>query len=141
MHKCIAKYVAIGTICLLVFGCSSNSEGPITERITMNDITIPEGFEIEKMYSPGEHEQGSWVSVTKDDKGRLYTSDQYGTIYRVSLPSAENKLDSVLVKKLDVKIGMAQGLLWHENVLYALVNASNKNSLDIHSGFYKINRF
>ena len=104
----------------------------------MNDITIPEGFEIEKLYSPGEHEQGSWASMTKDDKGRLYASDQYGNIYRVTLAHAENKMNSVLVKKMDIKIGMAQGLLWHKNVLYALVNASNNNDLDIHSGFYKI---
>ena len=129
MHKFIAKYLAIGTICLLAFACSSNSEGPITEQITMNDITIPKGFHIEKLYSPGKHKQGSWVSVTKDDKGRLYTSDQYGTIYKVTLPNAENKLDSVLVKKVDVKMGMAQGLLWHKNALYALVNANNKNHL------------
>ncbi len=138
MNKFIAKYLVISTICLLVFSCSSNPEGPITERITMNDITILEGFEIEKLYSPGVHEQGSWVSVTKDDKGRLYTSDQYGNIYRVTLPSTENKLDSTLVNKIDIKMGMAQGLLWHKSVLYALVNANNKNSLDIHSGFYKI---
>ena len=138
MQKFIAKYGVISTVCLLFFSCSSNTEGPITGRITMDDITIPEGFEIEKLYSPGAHEQGSWVSVTKDDKGRLYTSDQYGNIYRVTLPSTENKLDSTLVKKIDIKMGMAQGLLWHKSVLYALVNANNKNSLDIHSGFYKI---
>ncbi|MGX1929949.1 c-type cytochrome [Flagellimonas sp. 2504JD4-2] len=105
----------------------------------MNDITIPDGFKIEKLYSPGMHEQGSWVSITKDDQGRLYASDQFGTIYSVTLPDAENKLDSVAVKTIDVKLGMAQGLLWHKNTLFALVNASSENDLNIQSGFYKIN--
>lgn len=127
-------------IMVLSFTVSCNEEfsGPITEQITMKDITVPKGFKIEKLYSPGEHEQGSWVSVTKDDKGRLYASDQFGTIYSVSLPSTENKLDSVVVKKIDIQIGMAQGLLWHENALFALVNANSENDLNIQSGFYKI---
>jgi putative heme-binding domain-containing protein len=138
MNKLLSKSLALVFVYLFVMACSSNEPTAIKERITMNDITIPEGFEIEKLYSPGEHEQGSWVSMTKDDKGRLYASDQYGNIYRVTLAHAENKMNSVLVKKMDIKIGMAQGLLWHKNVLYALVNASNNNDLDIHSGFYKI---
>ena len=121
-----------------VVSCDTVSTGPITEQITMNDITIPKGFNIEKLYSPGERGQGSWVSITKDDKGRLYASDQFGTIYRVSLPGTANNLDSVVVKKIDIKLGMAQGLLWHENTLYALVNANSENDLDIQSGFYKI---
>ena len=130
------------TLLIMVLGCTVSCKkelsGPITEQITMHNITIPEGFKIEKLYSPGAHEQGSWVSITKDDKGRLYASDQFGTIYRVTLPSTENNLDSVVVKKIDIKLGMAQGLLWHKNTLYALVNASSENDLDIQSGFYKI---
>ncbi|TMU56722.1 c-type cytochrome [Flagellimonas algicola] len=130
------------SILIMVLGftvsCKEEFSGPITEQITINDITVPEGFNIEKLYSPGEHEQGSWVSVAKDDKGRLYASDQFGTIYRVSLPGSENKVDSIVVKEVNIKIGMAQGLLWHENTLYALVNASSENDLNIQSGFYKI---
>ncbi len=121
-----------------VGSCKEEFSGPIIEQITMNDVTIPKGFKIEKLYSPGKHEQGSWVSITKDDKGRLYASDQFGTIYRVTLPGPENKLDSIVVKKVDIKLGMAQGLLWHENTLYALVNANSENDLNIQSGFYKI---
>ncbi len=132
------KNLILSILSLLVVACSLDIEGPITERITMHGITIPEGFEIEKLYSPGAHKQGSWVSITKDDKGRLYTSDQFGNLYRVSLPDANNALDSVEVKKVDIKFGMAQGLLWHKDVLYALVNASNHNNIGVQSGFYKI---
>ena len=138
MKKLKFRRVLVLTLTLgLLTSCADNL-GPITETITSNDITLPIGFEIEKLYNPGAHEQGSWVSLTKDDQGRLYASDQYGNIYRITLPNEGNKLDNVQVKKLDIKIGMAQGLLWHKNVLYALVNADSENDLNIKSGFYKI---
>ncbi|WP_181938092.1 MULTISPECIES: c-type cytochrome [unclassified Arenibacter] len=133
-----------GTLCLLtgmlliLFSCGSEAEGPIKERIVMDNITLPKGFDIKKIYSPEEHHQGSWVSITKDDHGRLYTSDQFGYLYQVTLPSGANKQDSVVVKKLDIGIGLAQGLLWHKEVLYALVNSNVNRDLHIHSGFYKI---
>jgi putative heme-binding domain-containing protein len=130
--------VSIFVLAFTFLNSCQDKPSPILERITINDITVPFGFEIEKLYSPGKHEQGSWVSVTKDDKGRLYASDQYGNIYRLTLPNETNKQDSVLVKKLDIKMGMAQGLLWHQGDLFALVNANRKNDLEIHSGFYKI---
>lgn len=123
--------------CCVITSCE-NKPRPIQEKITVNDITLPVGFTVERVHRPGEYGQGSWVSITKDDKGHLYASDQYGTIYKITLPNRENRLDSVLVKKVDVKMGMAQGLLWHDHVLYALVNADHKNELDIQSGFYKI---
>ena len=122
-----------------VTSCSSpsNNDEPITEQVTMNNVTIPEGFVLEEIYNPGEHEQGSWVSITKDDQGRLYTSDQFGYLYRVTLPNAETQQD-ISVDKLDINIGLAQGLFWHKNTLYALVNSNVTRDLLIHSGFYKI---
>ncbi len=133
-------------IALLSIGCQSDSLNKDTDkkdlikddRITMDGISIPKGFEVEKIYAPGEHEQGSWVSITKDDKGRFYTSDQYGNIYRVSVPTDGQKLGESNVEKLDLKIGLAQGLLWHKGDLYALVNSNEKRDMMIHSGFYKI---
>ncbi len=130
---CILLTVLFSTI-----SCTTEVKGPISERISMDNITIPKGFVIEELYKPSDYEQGSWVSITKDDKGRLYTSDQYGNIYRVTLPDTQNKLDSVDVKKLDLTIGLAQGLLWHKGDLYASVNSNEKSDLMIHSGFYKI---
>ena len=114
-----------------------NLEQPITEQVTMNNVTIPEGFVLEELYKPSEHEQGSWVSITKDDQGRLYTSDQFGHLYRVTLPDTKTQKDLV-VDKLDLNIGLAQGLLWHKNILYALVNSNVTRDLKIYSGFYKI---
>ncbi len=138
MNKPFSKHLVISFISLVILACSSNPETTIIERITQDGITMPNGFEIEKLYSPGAHDQGSWVSVTKDDEGRLYASDQYGNIYRVTLPDVAHEQDSVKVKKLNITIGMAQGLLWHNKSLYALVNADPNNQLKIQSGFYKI---
>lgn len=130
-------YLLTGII-LILMSCKSETNGPINERILMDNITIPKGFVIEKIYSPLDKQQGSWVSITQDDQGRLYTSDQFGYLYQVTLPNASNKQDSVVVKKLDIEIGLAQGLLWHKDVLYALVNSNISRNLHIHSGFYKI---
>ena len=102
----------------------------------MGNITLPIGFEIEEIYKPGENEQGSWVSITKDDQGRFYASSQYGNIYRVTVPN--NKEGKIAVEILDFNIGMAQGLLWHKGVLYALVNSNNNNDLMMRSGFYMV---
>lgn len=136
MKNCLLLSVFL--LSILLFSCGKEEKGPITETITVGNITIPAGFEIEELYKPGQHDQGSWVSITKDDKGRLYASDQYGNIYRVTLPSQANQNKGVEVKKLDLTIGLAQGLLWHEGDLYAVVNAREDRDMMIHSGFYKI---
>lgn len=100
------------------------------------DIRIPEGFEIELLYSPGEHGQGSWVSMAEDDKGNIYACDQYGPIYRFPKPALGEKLDSNLVDSLDLPIGHAQGLLWAFNSLYVMVNRDT--SAENASGLYRL---
>ena len=89
---------------------SADSEYPV--------IQVPEGFEATMLYSPTEHGQGSWVSLTYDDKGRLITSDQYGRLYRITLVD-----DGIQVDSINLNIGSAQGLLWKDNVLFVSVNA------------------
>ncbi|MFG0330002.1 MAG: c-type cytochrome [Phycisphaerales bacterium] len=69
-------------------------------------ITAPPGFEVERLYSVPKS-QGSWVSLTFDERGRIWTSDQYGRLYRVSLDAQ----DGVTVDAIDLPIGGAQGLL------------------------------
>lgn len=49
-------------------------------------LKLPEGFRAERLYSPGEHEQGSWVAMTFDDRGRMIVSDQFGGMYRLVIP-------------------------------------------------------
>ncbi|GAA3584393.1 hypothetical protein [Snuella lapsa] len=112
-----------------------DNETPIIERITIDNITLPKGFTVTKLYQPMANAQGSWVSITKDDQGHFYTSDQYGSIYKSTLVSNSESPDSLHVEKLNINIGRAQGLLWHKKVLYALVNSNDKS---IESGLYKV---
>ena len=49
-------------------------------------IQVAPGFKVELLYSVPKEEQGSWVSLALDPKGRLIAADQYGALYRVTLP-------------------------------------------------------
>lgn len=84
-------------------------------------VALAEGFKLETIYNVPKKSQGSWVSMTIDDKGRLITSDQYGSLFRVTI----EKDNKVSVKKIPVKMGGAQGLLWFKGKLY-VTTATNK---------------
>ncbi|WP_164102293.1 c-type cytochrome [Candidatus Laterigemmans baculatus] len=79
---------------------------------------VPEGFAVDLLYTVPAEEQGSWVSLTVDPQGRLVACDQYGSLYRITL-AADAKPQ---VERLDVEIGMAQGLLFAFDSLYVNVN-------------------
>ncbi|MGI9543834.1 MAG: PQQ-dependent sugar dehydrogenase, partial [Cyclobacteriaceae bacterium] len=115
-----------------VFFCQCTE--PETTAPETAGLSLPDGFKGELLYSPSEHEQGSWVAITTDPKGRLIVSDQYGYLYRVTVPESG---DSVQVEKIPLEIGQAQGLLWAFNSLYVSVNSFDP--LDGHgSGFYRL---
>ncbi len=92
-------------------------------------LNLPPGFKSEVVYVVPRN-QGSWVSMTTDPKGRLVASDQHGKIYRI-VPGADGKETSV--EALDVKVGRAQGLLCAFDSLYA-VTPPNKEST---AGLYR----
>lgn len=95
-----------------------------SEDVT-SDYQVAEGFKLERIYQvPGG--QGSWVSVTRDAQGRLMCSDQYGAIYRVTLP--ENPAEPVTVKAMDIPLKGAHGLLWLDGVLWVTVNEGDDAS-------------
>jgi hypothetical protein len=90
--------------------------------------------------------------MTFDNKGRIIASDQYGNLYRVTLPRVgyDTTRDSVKVEKLPVnipndtsfakiQIGFAHGLLYAFNSLYITVNdEGEKDSVTRHSGLYRL---
>ena len=78
--------------------------------------------------------QGSWVNMTVDPKGRLIVSDQYGKLYRVTLPPITGKADGLRIDPIDAPIGEAQGLLWAFDSLYVVVNRGRKYD----SGLYRV---
>lgn len=93
----------------------------------MESVKVKEGFKAELLYSVPKEEQGSWVAMTQDDRGRLIVSDQYGALYRVT-PPALGTVEGLKVEKIEVDFGSCQGLLYAFGALYGVVNA------DAHGG-------
>lgn len=106
---------------------------PPTDKVT----ALP-GFKVERIHTVA-REHGSWVALTLDGKGRLIASDQYGGLYRVTLPgpAATQPLN---VEKLDsLGIAGAHGLLYADNSLYAMVNENRVNRFgDKKSGLHRL---
>jgi putative heme-binding domain-containing protein len=114
-------------------------EPPATDPATMK---VMKGFKVELLYSVPKNEQGSWVSMCVDPKGRLIVSDQYGSLYRVTPPAVGAKGEAK-VEKLTVRTGMAQGLLWAFDSLYVMVNGTvpdpdDKTKRKDISGLYRV---
>ncbi|MCD8533382.1 MAG: hypothetical protein LR011_00770 [Verrucomicrobia bacterium] len=91
------------------------------------------GFEVELVYTVPQKEQGSWVAMTLDDKGRFIVSDQYGKLYRTTVPLVGQETD-VLVEPISLEIQGAQGLVYAFGSLYAVVNSSEHQG----RGLYRI---
>ncbi|MCA9125701.1 MAG: c-type cytochrome [Planctomycetales bacterium] len=83
--------------------------------------TVP-GFEVELVHDVSAADQGSWVSLCIDPKGRIIASDQYGKLYRVTVDSA----GKASVEQLQVNIGLAQGMLCAFDSLYININANSR---------------
>ncbi len=97
--------------------------------IAAADVTVPKGFKVELLYTVPKEEQGSWVALTTDEKGRLIACDQYGSLYRMSVP-AIGSAELLKPEKLKVDFGKAHGLLYAFKSLYVMVNEDGaKNGL------------
>jgi putative heme-binding domain-containing protein len=107
----------------------ANIATPISNIRTLKD------FKVELLYSVPGGEQGSWVALCKDDKGRLYASDQYGDLYRFNAPAAGKTLQAADVKKVPVNIRAVNGMVFAFGALYAGVNDYEKK---VQSGLYRI---
>ena len=113
-------------------------------------IRLPDGFKIELLYSVPRDDQGSWVAMCQDDKGRLIVSDQHGGIYRFPIPKLGEKVDPGSIEQITYsivgakarrritgtdpkpmtpelaklpKIGHAQGLCYAFDSLYVVVSS------------------
>ena len=103
-------------------------------------IKLPEGFSVEKLYEVPKEQQGSWVAMCFDNRGRMIVGDQYGGLYRFSVPAAGKKLETKDIEPLTyapsargdgesrpndkslLQIGGAHGLLYAFDSLYVVVN-------------------
>ncbi len=92
------------------------------------DIKVLPDFKVDLLYTVPKAEQGSWVSLTLDNKGRLVAGDQYGGLYRSVLP-ATSTTEGIKVEKLNTKVGGAHGLLYAFNSLYVIDNEQGEHGL------------
>lgn len=97
-------------------------------------LNVAEGFRVELLYSVPKDEQGSWVNMAVDPRGRLIVSDQYGGLYRVTPPAIGGPAEATKIEKIPVDIGEAQGLLWAFDSLYVVVNTGGVYA----SGVYRV---
>ena len=125
-------------------------------------IRLPDGFKIELLYSVPRDDQGSWVAMCQDDKGRLIVSDQHGGIYRFPIPKLGEKVDPASIQQITYsvvgakarkriigtdpkpmtpelaklpKIGHAQGLCYAFGSLYVVVSS---RSSTLGCGVYRL---
>ncbi len=95
------------------------------------EIHVPPGFTIERVYCVPKALEGSWVALAFDAKGRVYASDQYGALYRLTL--APDHASTSQVERVPIELGEAHGLLWAFDSLYAVVTHGEKFA----SGLYR----
>ncbi|MDR3716846.1 MAG: c-type cytochrome [Puia sp.] len=118
----------------------------------ISHLRLPAGFHADHLYSPGVNDQGSWVAMTFDNKGRMIACDQYGNLYRLTIPAIGSdttqtkiKVDSLVLQipgdtsRFARRIGYAHGLLYAFNSLYVMVNDEGEDSTRTrHSGLYRL---
>ncbi|SNR72229.1 putative heme-binding domain-containing protein [Maribacter sedimenticola] len=124
----------------LFLGC--NVEEKNTKEQQEISFTIPDGFELEEIYHPSDHEQGSWVALAQGEHNQMFACDQYGEIYQFTIPEKGDKLDPKNIIPLALNIGEAHGMLWAFNSLYVAVNKRWKDDVpddqEKGSGIYRI---
>lgn len=97
------------------------------------ELKVAKGFRVELLYTVPKDQEGSWVSMCTDPKGRLIVCDQHGGLFRVTLPPI-GKSEGMKIDKIPVDIGEAQGLLWAFDSLYVSVNPAQKYK----GGLYRV---
>lgn len=118
-------------------GTAKAAPGGRREATSASQLFVAKDFKVELLHS-GEPEEGSWVNLCKDDKGRLILSPQYraanpdGGLLRVTL----GKDGKVAKREFIAKpLYDAQGMVFANGALWVVVN---KYSTKFESGLYRI---
>ncbi len=98
-------------------------------------LKVAPGFAVELIYSVPGVEQGSWVNLCADDRGRIYASDQYGGLYRFTPPAPGKTLERAAVEQMPAEIRAINGMVFAFGALYVGVNDYENK---IKSGVYRI---
>ena len=138
----LAVLIAVAVFCgVLVSNRSAKSRPPGSK---VDKLKLADGFVAEHLFSPSEEQNGSWVSMAFDDKGRLIASDQYGSLFRVALPpigsTEKPKIEALKIEGDTSKIamGFAHGLLYAFNSLYVVINNRENAKFQKASGLYRL---
>ena len=152
LHACKTWLVLI---CMFaaVSSCKNSAETvqPSPTDPKLAALKLSPDFHAEHLYSPGIHDQGSWVAMTFDAKGRMICSDQYGNLYRLRIPAigADTSKEKMTIEKIEMhipgdsssfdrKIGFAHGLLYAFNSLYVMINDEGDTAATRRSGLYRL---
>ncbi|GAB3502032.1 c-type cytochrome [Emticicia fontis] len=136
--------VVVTGVFLFVASYTSLKKNPASadDNPKIAKLKLQPGFKAEHLYSPSENEQGSWVSMAFDDKGRMIASDQYGILYRLTIPAIGQgttpKVEKLTIQNDTVALGTAHGLLYAFNSLYVMVNNYGSKKFPRKSGLYRL---
>ena len=136
----------------LSFKLSKEEQWPDSADPRLAALKLPAGFHAEVLYGPSEKGEGSWVSMCFDPKGRLLASDQYGSLYRLTLPALGDSVTKTIAEKIvladpslpkdstkgKTTIGHAHGLLYAFNSLYLIINNNPDGDFKKESGLYRL---
>jgi putative heme-binding domain-containing protein len=98
-------------------------------------IKVAKDFRVELLYSVPMADQGSWINLCTDDRGRILVSDQYGGLFRFEPPPPGMPLEASAIEKVPAKIRAVNGMVWAFGALYVAVNDYEKQ---IPSGLYRV---
>jgi putative heme-binding domain-containing protein len=119
----------------MVLSGQPRAAGAGSSATPIDHLNLQPGFAAELLYSVPKGEQGSWVNMCFDNKGRIIVSNQGGLLYRVTLDKP--KKGEVEIEPIEVKIklptepgkpeqwsspvGGAHGLLHAFDSLYVVI--------------------
>lgn len=85
---------------------------------------VPEGFQAEVLRLAGEGE-GSWISMTFDDAGRIIVGRDDEGLMRLTLPVGEGEVTAESLSTGEVEMRHCRGVLFAHNSLYVTATDSN----------------
>ena len=94
-----------------------------------SDFAALPGFQVERLFTVPKDTLGSWVCLTRDDKGRLLVSDQEKQGLCRITPTPRGSDAATKVEHLAVPISSAQGMVYAFGGLYLAVNAGAETGL------------
>ncbi|MBX9579209.1 MAG: c-type cytochrome [Gemmataceae bacterium] len=115
---------AAGLLVLATLAAAADPTPPAEPRGD-DALQLPPGFRAEVVYRVP-REQGSWVSLCVDPKGRLIGSAQSGKLYRLTLPANGQPARA---EPIPVELGGAQGLLCAFDSLYVVASRPKASGL------------